>query len=132
MVKRGPNKFPTVAEKLDKYFRQDGTCGLSPLAASLLLLLVSQADFPPLLQSSSSKSPVFLHGSVTRLNSISDADAPGESDPPASEPTLAQIISAIQDCKATLTAQMETIHIDFSLLKQDVQHLRDSTGAAGR
>lgn len=37
---------------------------------------------------------------------------------------------AIKDCKASLTAQMETIHIDFSLLKQDLQNLRERTGAA--
>lgn len=34
---------------------------------------------------------------------------------------------AIQDCKATITAQIETIHTDFSLLEQDVQNLWDRT-----
>lgn len=37
---------------------------------------------------------------------------------------------AIKDCIASLTAQIETICIDFSLLKQDVQNLHDRMGAA--
>lgn len=39
-------------------------------------------------------------------------------------------MNAIQDCKASFITQMETIHIDFSLLNQGVQNLRDRTGAA--
>lgn len=39
---------------------------------------------------------------------------------------------AIKDYKASLTVQMESIHIDFSLLKQDVQNLRERTGAEER
>lgn len=46
------------------------------------------------------------------------------------EPTLAEIMCAIKDCKASLTTQMETIYIDLSLLKQDVQTLCERTGAA--
>lgn len=52
------------------------------------------------------------------------------SDSPQAEPTLTQIWLAIQDCKASLTTQMETIHIDFSLLDQDVQTLTERTGTA--
>lgn len=37
---------------------------------------------------------------------------------------------AIQDCKAPLTAQIETINIDLSLLKHDIQNLCKRTGAA--
>lgn len=37
---------------------------------------------------------------------------------------------AIKDCKASLTVQMESIHIDFSLLKQDIQNLWERTGEA--
>lgn len=53
----------------------------------------------------------------------------GEPAQSSAEPTLAQIMSVNQDSKSTLTAQMETIQIDFSLLKQDVQNLWDRTGA---
>lgn len=45
------------------------------------------------------------------------------------EPTMAQML-VMQDCNASLTTQMKIIHIDFSLLKQDVQNLRESTGVA--
>lgn len=36
---------------------------------------------------------------------------------------------AIQNCKASLSTQIASIHMDFSLLKQEVQNLRDRTGA---
>lgn len=36
---------------------------------------------------------------------------------------------AIQDCKAPLSTQIASILIDFSLFKQDVQNLKDRTGA---
>lgn len=48
---------------------------------------------------------------------------------PSREPTLANIMLAIQDCKASCTTQIASICMDFSLLKQDVHNLRDRTGA---
>lgn len=47
-------------------------------------------------------------------------------DTPQAEPTLADIMFPIQDCKASLTTQIESIRIDFYLLKQN---LRYRTGA---
>lgn len=49
--------------------------------------------------------------------------------PPPKEPILSNIMMAIQDCKASLSTQIASMHMDFSLLKQDVQNLRDRTGA---
>lgn len=36
---------------------------------------------------------------------------------------------AIQDCNASLTTHIASIRMDFSILKKDVQNLRDRTGA---
>ena len=60
---------------------------------------------------------------------IDSEDGSGPESPPA-EHTLATIMHAIQDCKAPLTAQIASVHMDFSLLKQDVQNLRDRAGEA--
>lgn len=49
---------------------------------------------------------------------------------PSTEPTLASIMLAIQDCKASLTAQIASVCMDFFLLKQDVQNLGDRAGEA--
>lgn len=43
----------------------------------------------------------------------------------AGSPT--QIMEAITDCKATLVTQIETVRIDLSLLKKDLQNLREKT-----
>lgn len=37
---------------------------------------------------------------------------------------------AVQDCKASFATQMEIVHIDFSLMKQDMPNFWERTRAA--
>lgn len=40
------------------------------------------------------------------------------------EPTLSQIMAAIKMCQSSLTNQIDTLRVDFSLLKDDVHKIR--------
>lgn len=40
------------------------------------------------------------------------------------EPTLSQIMSTIKQCQASLSMKIDTLWVDFSLLKDDVHKIR--------
>lgn len=41
------------------------------------------------------------------------------------EPSLSQIMATIKSCHASLSTQIETIRVDFALLKDDVHKIRN-------
>lgn len=120
IVKFGPPAPQSTAEHLARFHRQDGANSLAMLAAVLQPSISSaQASSTWVSDSisaafSTQPDPHSCQGSPPVLEN-------GHySNPPQKEPTLAYIMLTIQDYKASLTTQIETIHIDFSLLKQDV------------
>lgn len=118
MVKVRQDKAPRTQEMLAKFIWQHVAGGPISSCSLRLPLLDSQSGFPSLLHlqdpdTSDSQEDFLAAPSSSRPESVEE----GESSLSASETTLAQIMSAIKDCKATLTVDIETIHIDFSLLK---------------
>lgn len=123
--KYGPPAPQSAAVQLAKYPREDGA---DPSAKPEATLQPSPISAQLSTSGASDSLPAVFHTKADLLTSLDsptcseDCNSPG---PPSSEPTLAETMLAIKDCKASLTVQMESIHIDFSLLKIDVQNLRE-------
>ena len=127
--KYGPPAPQSAAEQRTRSQKQDGA---DPLAAHKATQQPASSAAQDSYQGVSGSVPALFR---TQAETSSSPESPAYSEdptspspPPAAEPTLAEIMMAIKDVKTSLTIQMESIHIDFSLLKQDVHNLRDRTG----
>lgn len=120
MVKYGPSVDPTPAEKLAKYAHEDSQDGAR----------TGRARPPPAAPPNSE----WTEGDRDWLDPTDPLahplPSPG-SEPEESgsgtqggEPTLLQIMDTIKSCHAALSTQIETIRVDFALLKDDVQKVR--------
>lgn len=123
-----------MSDRLAGFRRQDGAG--TPAHQAVTLQTSSSADRSSASGVSASTPAIFHTQTDSQLSQESqpsqDPQQPAENDQeeifPLNEPTLATVMLAIQDCKASLTNQIAFIRMDFSLLKQDIQNLRDRAG----
>lgn len=120
MVKYGPSMDPTPAEKLAKYAHgdsQDGARqrGKRPVNADPPDHEWTEGDGDWLDPTDP------LAHSLPSLHSDSEESGSGTQ---GGEPTLLQIMDTIKSCHAALSTQIETIRVDFALLKDDVRKVK--------